>query len=126
MSDSIPQLDEETARSSVIDIVSGNDELLKNPEEYADNDHPLAGHCYVATEAFFHLTGGYGSWFVERLSVGDVTHWYLRDRDDPSVVVDLTESQFDVDVDHSSGVKTGFLTSDPSKRTQKVLEKVLD
>lgn len=118
------QLPEAEARECVLSVVRGNSSLLKNPDEYSD--HPLAGHCYVASEAFFHLTGGYDQWYVERQNINDVTHWYLRSRTDPSKVVDLTEDQFDQSVDHSQGTKTGFLTSNPSSRTKQVLQSITE
>lgn len=122
------------------DHLWGRDDLLKDPDDLWPLDHELAGHCYVASEAFFHLTGGYDRWQVERTVVtvpepgptgGEVeyTHWYLRNRDSGEVA-DLTYDQFvtythgDVEIPYDEGTATGFMTDDPSKRAQRVIDAV--
>lgn len=81
--------------------------------------HETTGMCYVASEALFHLTGGYDKWEVWRWrDVGMVyAHWYLRDRE-TGEWVDMTASQFGFEVPYAEGTKTGFLTKEPSKRTK--------
>lgn len=125
-----------TLRERIRDHLRGRDDLLKN--SVWPLDHPLAGHCYVASEAYFHLTGGYDEWYVERTSVhvpkplGDMaefTHWYLRDRE-TGEVVDLTKEQFteyqhgDVYIPYDKGTRTGFLTDEPSERAEEVIESI--
>lgn len=112
--------------------LGGRDDLLKNPQ-FAEMAHPLAGHCYVASEVLFHLTGGYDRWYVCRAEVGihtalgylPVTHWYLEDRETGDYV-DVTGKQFtgfDVDIAarRAAGTRTGFMTKEPSKRAQTIL-----
>lgn len=118
--------EEETSLHNAIkSTVAGRDDLLN---EEPMTDHPLSGHCYVASEALFHLTGGYEEWYVERTSVrvdGEwITHWYLRDREELHVV-DLTAEQFgDRKIPYGAGDRTGFLTQEPSKRAQEVIDTV--
>lgn len=115
----------EQLKQQIKNIVRGRNDLLNEPPA---TDHPLAGQCYIASEALFHLTGGYEEWYVERTSVRVdsewITHWYLRDRDE-SHVVDLTAEQFgDRKIPYGAGDRTGFLTQQPSKRTQEVIDTV--
>jgi hypothetical protein len=113
-------MDVETAVSVVKDFLDGNDSLRK--EQFKGEDG-LTGHCYVASESVFHLTGGYDKWMVYRIQREGTTHWFLKNRDSKEIV-DPTVSQFDSKPNYSNGVKTGFLTEEPSKRTQKVLNAV--
>lgn len=104
--------------------------------------HPLAGHCYVATEAFYLLTGGDEKWQIERVfveveveepgpleGVSEFTHWFLRDKQTGSVV-DLTSEQFteyqhcEVKIPYENGTVTHLKKPSPSKRTQKLLDKI--
>lgn len=114
-----------TSKASVTNRLLGalTDELRAPP--WRGLPDPLAGHCYVASEALFHLTGGYERWRVERVSMNDegVTHWYLRERD-TGEVVDLTASQFAGGVPYEDGVGTGFLTPHPSARARTVMDRV--
>lgn len=99
-------------------------DLLK--KELRDKvDHPMYGHCYVATEALWHLTG-------QRLSIHrgkddeGITHWWLQDalgnRYDPTAD-QYTDRGKTPPYEH--GVSTGFLTGDkPSKRTEILLNRV--
>lgn len=101
-----------------------NDELLK--DEFAGSQtHPLAGHCYVASEAYYHLSHRQEDLTVCRTNVDGVTHWFLEDDTGESVVfIDLTADQFDQDIPYTERTRTGFLTSEPSKRAQAVIEAV--
>jgi len=113
--------EEHNVTSAIKETLAGRDDLLNY---VPDNDHPLAGHCYVASEVLFHLSGGYDRWYVERVSMGgDVTHWYLRERE-TNHVVDLTAEQFDREIPYDEGTRTGFLTDHPSKRARTVIEEL--
>lgn len=88
--------------------------------------HPMYGHCYVATEALWHLTG-------QRLEVWrgrdphGVVHWWLQDavgnRYDP------TSDQYTgigEQPPYLNGRRGCFLTgSVPSKRAQTLLSRIL-
>lgn len=120
----------DTAVEAVRDYLRGNDDLRSDEFEGGAG---LTGHCYVASEAVFHLTGGYDRWYVCRQTVfthhhrldvpARVTHWYLEDRE-TGEYVDPTASQFDFAVPHERGTRTGFMTSDPSERAQTVIDAV--
>ena len=84
-----------------------------------------AGKCYFASEAVWHLVGAMRSdWrpCVMHTCTG-ATHWYLintRTR----AICDVTKDQFASALDYSLGKRCGFLTSQPSKRAQVVLDLV--
>jgi hypothetical protein len=98
-------------------------DLLKS--EYANGDRPFAGHCYVASEAYWHLSGGPDSGLAPtqiRMSP-TVVHWWLVDR--AGNVIDLTAEQFDGSVPYEKGRGCGFQTVAPSKRAEVVIARVL-
>lgn len=107
---------EATARKVVAAL---SDELRRPP--WRSHWHPLAGHCYVASEAFWHLTGRKLRPQVMRWEGG--THWFLREPN--SRIWDLTAGQFEEYPDHRLGRGCGFLTSGPSRRAQVVIDRVL-
>lgn len=94
-----------------------NDELRR--DEYGG--HPLAGHCYVASEAYFHLHGGYDEFKVKRVKHEGTTHWFLERRSDGKII-DLTSEQFETPVPYDEATATGFLTDQPSARAEHVIE----
>ncbi len=99
------------------------DDLRRKPWKGATN--PLAGHCYVASEAFYHLSGGKKSGLTPMVvRCGKSTHWYLRAS--KNKYIDITEGQFLKPVNHSEGVGCGFLTSQPSKRAKILIEKIME
>lgn len=89
---------------------------LRQPR-YRGHPNPLRGHCYVAAEALYHLVGGR----PHSLRMGDEVHWYLVL---DGRVIDPTVSQFKSLPDYSSGRGRGFLTKQPSRRAQKVLDRI--
>ena len=96
------------------------DDLRK--KEYRGHPNKFWGHCYIASEALYHLWGkerGYKPQ-VMRLDNGG-THWFLKKG---CHIVDPTEKQFDKPVDYSKGRGTGFLTKEPSKRCKILMSKV--
>ncbi len=103
-------------------ISSLSDELRKPP--YRGNPNPLAGHCYVASEAFFHLAGGQERFTPMVTRVPGGTHWFLKDKE-TGEIVDLTAGQFDFAVDYESARGTGFLTKSPSRRAQEVIRRAV-
>lgn len=81
------------------------------------------GHCYVASEAAYHLLGGkksgWKSQFVRHLGC---PHWFLKHRD--GTLLDLTAEQFQSPVDYERAVGKGFLTKKPSKRARILMRRV--
>lgn len=96
------------------------DDLRRAP--WKGNPNPLAGHCYVASEALYHSLGDRVDWTPCTVRHEGAVHWFLRHRD--GRIADLTAGQFLTIPDYSSGRGRGFLTRQPSKRTQVVLDKL--
>lgn len=86
--------------------------------------HPLAGHCYVASEAAHHLLKRIGVHSTPmQATVDGISHWWLR-LDDGSVL-DITSDQFDDPAPfYKVGKGKGFLTKKPSKRAQILIDRV--
>ena len=105
----------ECARASV------SDELRKAP--WRGSSNRMAGHCYVVSEALYHLMGGKAAGIVPLHMVHDgVSHWALRLAD--GSVLDATADQFTAQPDYSKAVGSGFLTKRPSKRASILLERI--
>ena len=98
-------------------------DLLK--PQFRGNKNKLWGHCYVASETFYHLMGGDASNFQPRIiKVNDINHWFLQDKE-TGEIIDITAGQFDFNIDYSLMRKCRFLTKDPSLRAKKLISRVL-
>jgi len=97
-----------------------NSELLS--PKYRGQSNPLAGHCYVASETFFHLAGGKQAGLkpMQLLHEGK-SHWFVYDEKN-SQVIDITAGQFRKPVPYTQAKGRGFLTKNPSKRAQKLID----
>ena len=96
-------------------ILAERDDLRK--PEYRGHPNPIRGHCFVAVEAFCHLTGGKGC--VMQHEGGP--HWFaLLD----GQVYDLTADQFATTPDYSKGRGCGFQSrkGEVSRRTRVLLD----
>lgn len=112
-----------STEEAVKEVLRDNPQLRK--QEYT-GDHPLSGHCYVASEAYYHLEGGPNSSLKPcNIKHEGVSHWFIKD-ESTGEIIDLTVEQFDTPVPYSEGRGRGFLTRDPSKRCQVVLGQVKD
>lgn len=82
-----------------------------------------SGHCYVASEAFYHLVGKDLGFQPYQMKVNGVSHWWLKSG---SLVVDITASQFSFNINywHEDARCRGFLTKKPSKRAQVLMDRV--
>ena len=97
------------------------EDLLK--PEYRGASRPFTGHCYVASEAYYHLSGGKDSGLKSKvLRHEGSTHWWLENPQ--GQVTDLTAEQFETPVPYEQGRGTGFLTLRPSKRGQTAIERI--
>jgi hypothetical protein len=85
---------------------------------------PTFGHCYIATEAAFHLLGGKPTgWKPYHLCCKDGSHWFLKH--ESGIIFDPTADQFEGDtIPYQDAVGKGFLTKHPSKRAQKLIAKI--
>lgn len=88
--------------------------------------HPLAGHCYVASEVLYHLIGRENGLFpVRARDARGICHWWLEN--DEGDIFDITAEQYtDVGLTppYASGRAGGFLTKEPSKRARKLMERL--
>lgn len=70
----------EAGTSGTFDAVGSSVRAALTPEllkpEYRDHPRPYAGHCYVASEAYFHLMGGSAAGYKSvRFGHEDSPHW---------------------------------------------------
>lgn len=83
----------------------------------------MAGHCYVASEALYHLLGGKDAGLTPMvLKTSHGTHWFLRTS--TGQIIDPTSDQFLKKPSYELGRPCGFLTKQPCKRTQIVLNRI--
>ncbi len=97
------------------------DDLRKKPWRGSDNH--FSGHCYVASEAAYHLLGGKNAG-IKPCSIKHegCTHWFLNWNGE---IIDLTVEQFDEIPKYEKARGRGFLTKLPSKRAQILISRVL-
>jgi 8-oxo-dGTP diphosphatase len=92
--------------------------------KYQHNPNHLAGHCYVASEALFHMLGGPDSgWAPQQINHEGDSHWYLKHKE-TGEILDPTAGQFKTKVPYEQGRGKGFLTKEPSKRAQELISRV--
>ena len=109
----------EPNKIAVLITESLTDDLRRPP--WRGSPNPLAGHCYVASEAAWHLLGAASSlWRPTFIKHRGVSHWYLTNKDSGEIL-DITAGQFDEAPAYASGIGTGFLTKTPSKRAAGLL-----
>lgn len=107
-------------------------ELLQKKYRGKNLKNPLFGHCYVASEALYHL--------IRSLSFNDhlleykpcrgrdsdnITHWWLQDNE--GKILDPTAEQYTSQSKvppYHKGLRGPFLTRIPSKRALIVIERV--
>lgn len=88
-------------------------------------DHPTRGHCYVASEALYHLLGGRThGWKPMYIKHEGEPHWFLVNVI-TGQVLDATADQFETTPEYGRAKGIGFLTRQPSKRAQKILDTLL-
>ena len=97
---------------------------LRNPP-YRGNENPMTGHCYVACEVLYHKLGGKEEgWKPMTIRHEGGPHWFLQHED--GTILDPTADQFQSPVPYEEGRGCGFLTKQPSKRAQVVLDRLED
>lgn len=86
-----------------------------------------SGHCYLASETLFHLTGGKDVWLVRNARDSDnIVHWWLINKESNDIV-DLTKRQytdFNIKPPYENGKPGFFLTKKPSKRCLQLINKI--
>lgn len=76
------------------------------------------GHCYVASEAYYHLRPGWTPYVIRHEGA---THWFLRAGGE---VLDITADQFRTPVPYAHARRCPFLTKKPSKRTMTLVDRL--
>jgi len=90
-------------------------------DRYRGHPNKMTGHCYVASEAAYHILGGKeAGWTPQFIHHENEPHWFLKHSS--GIVLDITASQFVNAVPVSEATGRGFLTVQPSKRAQKILD----
>lgn len=101
------------------------DDLRRSP--WRGSADPLAGHCFVASEAIYYLLGGRAAgWKPLSMRHEGAPHWLLR-HEPSGRVVDATEWQFRTPPDVACAVGKGFMSSrpdTPSARAQELMRRV--
>ena len=100
-------------------------DLLIDKYKNTDNNI-LYGHCYVATECFYHFLSENekGAYKPHILKFNDIVHWFLKNTENGDII-DITKEQFDFDLDYSKSRACGFLTKAPSKRTKILMSRII-
>lgn len=95
----------------------------KYRKQITKDTHPYFGHCYIATEAAYHIQGKQEGYKPQVMRIDEnTTHWYLKKGDE---ILDITQEQFPFELDYSLGRGCGFLTKKPSKRTIRLFGSIL-
>jgi hypothetical protein len=86
------------------------------------------GHCYIATEALWHLLGGPKSGYTPKYAFDceNDTHWWLA-HNETQDTLDPTAPQYTAKERkklYAEGKPCGFLTRKPSKRAQVIMDRV--
>lgn len=90
-------------------------------KQYKTQKNKMSGHCYVASEALFHLLGGFHSGLKPmQVKHEGKSHWFLQDKETGDIL-DITADQFSTPVPYEKGRGRGFLTRNPSKRALKLM-----
>ena len=89
--------------------------------EYQGSTNIFKGHCYIASEAIYHLANDGGLKLKPMFLYHENSpHWYLMDS---QKVLDPTKDQFFTSVDYTKGKGKGFLTEQPSKRATELIRR---
>lgn len=104
-------------------------DLLKKPYRDRNANNPMFGHCYVATEALYHMTKdeypGRFTIFHGKDPEG-IVHWWLHDNVN-TTIVDPTSDQYYSEgktPPYEKSRRGSFLTNEPSKRAVILMERV--
>lgn len=108
----------------VEDVQSCLTDDLRKPK-YQGHENPMTGHCYVASEALYHTLGGKDAgWKPMFIRHEGEPHWFIQN--EQGIILDPTASQFSTPVPYEDAKGMGFLTRQPSKRAQVLLERLSD
>jgi len=91
-------------------------------KKYQGNPNRLVGHCYIASECFYHMDKS-SDWKPMFMYYEDEPHWFLQHRA-TGKIVDPTADQFTTPPNYACGKGKGFLTKKPSRRCRVLMSKV--
>lgn len=109
---------------TIIKVIQASltDDLRKS--EYRGLPNPLAGHCYIASEAAYYILGGKDSGYTPMfVKHENQPHWFLQKS--TGQILDITANQFRTKVPYDKAIGKGFLTNNPSKRAKVVIDNSL-
>jgi hypothetical protein len=95
-------------------------------EEYQGEPNEFRGHCYVASEALYHLMDKRRGFKPHTVQIGGETHWFLMIPGKINVL-DPTFDQFDSPLPwclYQDSRGRGFLTKKPSRRARILIARV--
>ena len=99
-----------------------SDDLLKKEYLTLKNKNKYTGHCYVASECYYHLSSE--DLNIYHIKHENSTHWFLKNNIDQNI--DLTSEQFETPVPYKKAKRGAFLTKKPSKRAKILIDRVVD
>ena len=99
-----------------------SDDLLKKEYRTILDKNKFTGHCYVASETYYHLSNE--NLKIYHIKHENSTHWFLKD--DKNNIIDITKDQFKTLVPYNKAKRGFFLTKTPSKRSLKLINKVVN
>jgi hypothetical protein len=111
----------------MVPVYSLSRQIIKNltPDllkpKYRGSSNIFYGHCYVASEALYHLYGKRYGYKPYVMRVNNDTHWFLKKNDH---IIDLTKKQFNFDLDYTTARRCSFLTVSPSKRCRILISRL--
>lgn len=99
--------------------------LINHPElvkkQYRNKSRPLFGHCYTASEVYYHLKGKEEGFVPHCMKIEEGTHWFLKNLA-TNEVIDLTCGK--IKYDYNKSRRHSFMTKEPSKRTKIILQEL--
>lgn len=113
--------------TKITNIVSKIKKNLTNDlrkSKYKNNKNYLVGHCYVASEALYHILGGKPcGWKPMFIKHENQSHWFIKNIK-TNIVIDITEKQFKSKIFYDKAIGKGFLTKKPSKRAKELMKRI--
>jgi hypothetical protein len=104
------------------EVLLDSDDLLAPQYRNKHRRSFSTGHCYVASEAYYHLAGRKEALKIFYMKWEGEPHWFLKDEEEN--VIDLTWDQFRVVPNYWAGKRKHFLTREPSKRARVLIQRV--
>ncbi len=102
-------------------------DLLKG--KWKIQSSPLEGHCYIATEALYHILNN-NEWTPMCASYSDesgkCTHWWLMNKITHEILDPTKEQYLPDEPPYHLGRGNGFLTKLPSKRAKILIGRVIN